>query len=96
MFRCSRHRRQQRSSSWGAGVLMPVSVAITDTLAFIITPGFVWSENLNLRGQHFDYTGSFGLTQELGDFALTVEGGYTRDGEPDSGRESASIAASLA
>lgn len=85
-----------RSSGWGAGLLVPVSVAITDSLSFIAAPGFVWSENLNGRGQHFDYTGSFGLTRSLGDFALTVEGGYTRDGEPDSGKESATLAGSLA
>jgi hypothetical protein len=85
-----------RSSGWGAGVLFPLSWAITDTLAFITAPGFVWSENIARTGQHFDYTGSFGLAKTLGDFALTVEAGYTRDGEPDSGRESASVAGSLA
>jgi hypothetical protein len=85
-----------RSNGWGAGLLVPVSIPITGTLAFIAAPGFVWSENRNTAGQHFDYTGSFGLTQQLGDFAVTLEGGYTRDGEPDSGRESATVSASLA
>jgi hypothetical protein len=85
-----------RSGNWGVGLLVPVSVPITNTLSFITAPGFIWTENRNRSGQHFDYSGSFGLTQALGDFAITVEGGYTRDGEPDSGRESATVSASLA
>lgn len=85
-----------RSYGWGAGLLVPFSFPITGKLSFIAAPGIIWSENLNSAGQHFDYTGSFGLSQELGDFDLTLEGGYTRNGEPDSGRESATFAVSLA
>lgn len=85
-----------RSTGWGAGLLLPVSVPITKSLSFVTAPGFVVSEN-NLRpGVHLDYSGSFGLAQTLGDFTLTVEGGYTLNGDPDSGRESATVSASLA
>jgi hypothetical protein len=87
--------RRLRSNGWGAGVLLPFSFPITDRLSFIAAPGIIWSANLNSDGQHVDYTGSFGLSQELGGFTVNLEGGYTRNGEPNSGRESATLATSL-
>jgi hypothetical protein len=83
-------------NEWGFGLLVPLSVAITDTLAFIAAPGFVWSENTNSNGQHFDYNGSFGLSKTWGSVTCNVEAGYARDGEPGSGRSSATLATSLA
>lgn len=88
--------QQIGSNKWGFGLLLPVSVAITDTLAFVAAPGFIWSENDAPSGQHFDYDGSFGLAKTLGTISLTVELGYSRDGEPESGKSSATVSGALA
>lgn len=85
-----------RTNGWGAGLLVPASLALNDKWSLIAAPGFVWSQNLTSPGQHFDYTGSFGVTRSAGAFNITLEGGYTRDGEPNSGEESATMAVSLA
>lgn len=80
----------------GFGLLIPVSLAITDSFALIAAPGFIWSENTGGDGQHFDYNGSFGLTKTLGAFNLAIEAGYTRDGQPGESRSAATVAGSVA
>lgn len=71
------------AGDWGAELLLPVSLAVADGVAVMLTPQIGAAVNSGGKGRHLAYGMASGLTIDLTSrLSLSVEGSVSRDFDP--------------
>jgi type 1 fimbria pilin len=80
------------AGDWGAGLLIPVSYDLTETLTLEATPEIDAAVDGDGKGRHAAYGSAAGLGVKLSDkWSMSVEGQLIRDRDPD-GRSTHALA----
>jgi hypothetical protein len=71
------------AGDWGAGLLLPVSYALTEVFTLEMTPEWDAAVNNDGRGRHSAYGSAAGLGVKLNErWSMSVEAQLIRDGDP--------------
>ncbi|THD37701.1 MAG: transporter [Sphingomonas sp.] len=71
------------AGDWGAGVLLPLSFSLSDTVSLAATPEVDAAVDQDGRGRHLAYSGTIGLAFKLSEaVTLTGETEVMRDDDP--------------